>query len=377
MFSFIRNQKNISYLNLVDAIKQKINNGQLLAGEKLPTLAVFSEQTGLANYSVRKAISMLVDQGVLETAQGGGVYVSRGLADLRIALADAFRFNDSFPQLRHPITISGIYSQANESGVIVDLLRPDTDFNNPEAIRSQIRAGRFDGLIWLYPEEDRMRCIEQINSDTPVVLTSHSRTEFNLPAVESDESWNAVRVGKHFLSCNVPKVVQLVEPWIIRTGGVHSGGHIMGINSLKMTFMEAGFTNYELVGVRHTEIQYRETFLEVIESLEDNSGLFLANTDCFKAVMEADFEKLVKHLSRLNVVIATTDVDNNSLLPLAECVDFLTCVNPLSKIGSISLQKIINVLNGLNEDTATIVRISFGKFRELAVNESLVEAYAV
>ncbi len=377
-FSYIKKQENANYQSLVEAIKQRVECGKLVPGEKLPTLAILTEQTGLAGYSVRKAVALLVEEGILETEQGGGMYVSRRLGEARIAIADAFRFADSYPQLRHPITISGIYSQASEKGTAVDLLRPDTDFTNPDAVMAQLKVGGYDGLIWLYPEEDRMDCIDTISKEIPIVLTSHSRTDFNLPAVESDESHNAVRVGRHFLSCRVPGVVQFVEPWIVRTsGGAHSGGHISGINSLKLTLLDGGMRDYSLVSLGDSELKYRSVFMETLEGLEDGSGIFLANTDCFRAVMDADFDRLVELLHRCNVIIGTTEVDNNSLARLAEHVGIITCVNPLAKIGSISFQKVMNILEGLNEDTATIVRISFGRFCELDITERQVQSCAV
>ncbi len=377
MFEYLANNERVTHQALAGEIKRKISSGEIAAGEKLPTLSELSSQTGLASYSVRKAIYSLVNSGVLRTEQGGGVYVNEGSSKVKIAIADAFRFGDSYPQLRHPRTISGIYAKARELGVDVDLLRPDTAFNNPEAVKTLIQSSECDGLIWLYPEEDRISCIKSISKQIPIVLTSHSRTEFNLPAVESDESWNAVRVGRHFLNCNVPKVVQLVEPWVLRTSGIHSGGHITGVNSLKMTLMDAGFSDFELIKISHSEIKYRDVFLKTIENIPEKSGIFLANTDCFKAVMETDFDRLVEHLSKLNVVVATTKADNDSLAPLAEEIYLITCVNPLTEIGEISLQKITNLLKGSNEDTSTIVRTEFGNFSKVGALAEESAVYAV
>jgi hypothetical protein len=41
-------------------------------------------------------------------------------------------------------------------------------------------------------------------------------------------------------------------------------------------------------------------------------------------------------------------------------------VNPLARIGAASLQKILNILSGMNEDTSTIVRIKFGDYNQMA-----------
>ncbi|MFI4912055.1 MAG: GntR family transcriptional regulator [Sedimentisphaeraceae bacterium JB056] len=369
MFSHLTTQTKVDHQVFANEIMNMVNDGRLAQGNKLPTLSEMCLQTGLANYSVRKAINTLVDSGVLETEQGGGIYVSGNNTSIRVAVADAFRFSGSCPELRHPRTISGVYSSVNEK-TVVDLLRPDTDFTSSEEILEQVYSHDYKGIIWLYPEDDRIECMKKLSREIPLVITSHSRVDLDLPTVESDEAWNAVKVGRHFLDCKTPKVVQFVEPWMIRDGGIHSGGHRGGINSLKMTLLEGGYSNFNLVAVEHSEIKYRDTFIEAIEALEDHSGVFLANTTCFQAMMEADFERVVKNFSRLNVVIATTMADNNFLAPLAQRVHFLTCVNPLKKIGELALQKITNLLSGMNEDTSTIVRIKFGNFEEIHVDAS-------
>jgi len=364
MFSYLKEQKNVGYQNLVDAIRHKIDNGQLLPGDKLPTLAVFAEQTGLANYSVRKAIAVLVEDGLLETEQGGGVYVSENKKQIKIALADAFRFSDLGPQLRHPRTISGIYSAVNE-GVTVDLLRPDTPFESPEAVMSQMKENGYEGLIWLYPEEDRMACIEALSKQIPIVVTSHSRIDLDLPTVESDENWNIRRVGKHFLNSHTPEVVHFLEPWVSSlTPGVHSGGHGGIITTLKYTLLEGGCSNYRTVHASDSVLKYRDTFLEVIENLADNTGVFVANTENFASVLEAEFERIATEFARLNVVIATSEDAYPHLAALAQRIDLMVSIHPLAKMGSAALQKITNILHGLNEDTTTVVRIDFEKYSE-------------
>ncbi len=367
MFSYLKEQKNVSHQSLVDAIREKVESCDLHPGDKLPTLSELSYQSGLANYSVRKAISCLVEDGILQTEQGGGVYISDCRKQIKIALADAFRFNDLGPQLRHPRTIAGIYSAVSEN-TSVDILRPDTLLTSPESILSQMKENGYDGLIWLYPEEDRMACIDALSRKIPIVVTSHSRIDLDLPTVESDESRNVRRVGKYFLDSHTPEIVHFLEPWVSSfTPGVHSGGHGGIIATLKYTLLEGGCSNYRTVQVSDSLLKYRDSFLEIIEGLADNTGVFVANTENFASLLDAEFERISAEFARLNVVIATSEDSYPHLLPLSQRVDFMVSIHPLAKMGSAALQKITNILNGLNEDTTTVVRINFEKYNEAGV----------
>lgn len=62
-------------LDLVDAIGDRIRNGQLAAGHKLPTEAAIMEEFGVSRTVVREAISKLQAAGLVQTRHGIGTFV--------------------------------------------------------------------------------------------------------------------------------------------------------------------------------------------------------------------------------------------------------------------------------------------------------------
>ncbi|MCW3843705.1 GntR family transcriptional regulator [Micromonospora yasonensis] len=57
-------------------IQAKIAAGILKPGDKLPTTKELAEQYDTSGVTVRKAIDLLIEAGVLEGRQGVGVFVS-------------------------------------------------------------------------------------------------------------------------------------------------------------------------------------------------------------------------------------------------------------------------------------------------------------
>lgn len=61
--------------HLTDDIRALIRERQLAPGERLPAERQLAQQLGASRSSVREAIRVLVNQGVLRTRRGGGTYV--------------------------------------------------------------------------------------------------------------------------------------------------------------------------------------------------------------------------------------------------------------------------------------------------------------
>ena len=64
-----------AYLRLAEILNQQIVDGYFRCGEKIPSEAALSRQHGLALMTVRQAVSVLVERGLLERVPGRGTYV--------------------------------------------------------------------------------------------------------------------------------------------------------------------------------------------------------------------------------------------------------------------------------------------------------------
>jgi len=64
-----------AYLRLADLLKDRILDGTYPCGEKIPSEAALSREQGLALMTVRQAVGVLVERGLLERVPGRGTYV--------------------------------------------------------------------------------------------------------------------------------------------------------------------------------------------------------------------------------------------------------------------------------------------------------------
>lgn len=65
-----------AYIQIHDAIKAEIDRGLWKIGSRLPSERALSEQYQVSRMTLRQAISLLVEEGILERRAGSGTYVA-------------------------------------------------------------------------------------------------------------------------------------------------------------------------------------------------------------------------------------------------------------------------------------------------------------
>ena len=76
MDSFDRSSDNPLYFQLVEEIKKSIHEGVYPPGTRIPTEMEWMERSGLSRITVRKAMSVLVEEGVLTRRKRYGTFVT-------------------------------------------------------------------------------------------------------------------------------------------------------------------------------------------------------------------------------------------------------------------------------------------------------------
>ena len=65
-----------AYMKIHDQIKKDIDEGNWKIGERLPSERDLAEEFEVSRMTLRQAISLLVEEGVLERRVGSGTFVS-------------------------------------------------------------------------------------------------------------------------------------------------------------------------------------------------------------------------------------------------------------------------------------------------------------
>jgi DNA-binding GntR family transcriptional regulator len=66
----------MSYREIANDIQERIGRGDWPAGRRVPTTAEFAEQYGVSEATAYRALSTLIDRGVLRGESGRGRFVA-------------------------------------------------------------------------------------------------------------------------------------------------------------------------------------------------------------------------------------------------------------------------------------------------------------
>ncbi len=111
MFSNITSQKVSD--QIMDQIKQKIRNGELCLGDKLPSERQMCEELGVSRAAVREALHSMSVMGFVESRQGDGNYISSSIENSFVeSLSIAFILNqgkkEEIFQLRRALELEAV-----------------------------------------------------------------------------------------------------------------------------------------------------------------------------------------------------------------------------------------------------------------------------
>jgi GntR family transcriptional repressor for pyruvate dehydrogenase complex len=82
----VRIQKTKIYQDIVEQIKTLFLGDAIKEGDRLPTERELAEQFGVSRVTVRQALTVLHEMGLVESRPGGGTFVARGIKDLTAPL---------------------------------------------------------------------------------------------------------------------------------------------------------------------------------------------------------------------------------------------------------------------------------------------------
>ena len=134
------------YAKLKEYIKEEIIMGRIKPGDQIPSENTLSEKLSLSRHTVRKAISMLVNEGYLYTEHGRGTFCK----DRSISRANSRNIGVMTTYISEyifPRVIQGIDSVLSEKGYSIMLKNTDNDVEKEALYLQEILDKDLEGLI--------------------------------------------------------------------------------------------------------------------------------------------------------------------------------------------------------------------------------------
>lgn len=340
------------YFTLMEELKEEIISGRIQPGEKLPSENQFTVQYSLSRHTVRKALSLLEQEGYIEACHGKGTFCSEKMRHMKksrnIAVVTTYISDYIFPRL-----IQGIDNVLSEQGYSIILKNTGNSRQKEAKCLEELLQKDIDGLI-IEPSKSQLSCrhpglYENLEKyQIPYIFIQGIYTEMkDKPHILMDDARGGYLVIKY-----------LLEQGHRRITGFFKADDIQGIQRHKgyvRALQEAGIPyDPDLVVWFHTEDRRSKPSMMVKEMVKTGSlphGIVCYNDQIAVQVIES----LEDCGLQVPKDISVTGYDNS--LYAQRGTGITTIAHPQERLGEMAAELILEKINGVSEEDSKVERL--------------------
>ena len=336
------------YLKVADTLRREIAEGKFRDGEKLMTEEALRDRFGVSRQTVRQAIALLEEDGLVDRQRGSGTYVCHGVRKhpgvIRVGVVTTYITDYIFPEI-----VSGIETVLSKSGVVMTL---SATYNDPRAERRILERtieGQVDGLII----EGVRTAHEMVNEDCFRYLA-----ERNIPVLFMNGAYRKMR--------NIPCLVMddfeggrqaarvLLERGYRRPSGLFKTDDIQGLERAGGLVEEFRSRGVEIPEKRMLcfGTEHRMDVMQTPEGTAFMDLLAAGEADCIACYNDAFALTVLEEMEKRNVRVpeqlGIISFDNSSLAERAR-PRLTSFEHPKEAFGEAVARKMLRMIEGIRE----------------------------
>lgn len=340
------------YQFLMETLKEEIISGKICPGQKIPSENELSNRYHLSRHTVRKALSILTQEGYVVAFHGKGTYCSEKMRHTRksmnIAVVTTYISDYIFPRL-----IQGMDRVLSENGYSIILKNTGNSRQKEAKVLEELLQKEIDGLI-IEPSKSQMLCrhknlyAELEKYQIPYIFIQGIYTEMlEKPHILMDDAKGGYLVTRYLLELGHKRIV-----------GIFKADDVQGIERHKgyaLALREAGiFYNPDDVIWYHTEDRKLKPAMMARMMKEKKAlpdGIVCYNDQIAAQVMDA----LESTGIRVPQDISVTGYDNS--LYAQKGIGITTIAHPQEKLGEMAAELLLEKINRISEKDTKVKRL--------------------
>lgn len=356
------------YAVLVDDIKNDINEGRIKNGDKLPSEHELAEMYGMSRHTVRKALSILENEGFVRAEHGRGTFCTisdRGKKRSNTAAVITTYISDYI----FPNVINGVYDVMTKNGYNIILKNTKNSINTERKCLQDILETGVDGVI-IEPSKSQIFCrntelYDRLDAEgIPYVFIHGIYPQMqDKPHVVMDDEGGAYKLTQHLAKLGHKRIAGIFKADDSQGTKRHRGY----ARALKEYGIEY---DPETVIWYHTEDRKIRP-QAAVKCLTENGVTAIV---CYNDQIAG---AVIKELGNMGLSvpddISVTGFDNSAI---AEELGITTAVHPKEKIGREAAELLLRLMDGaecrksIKLDTDIVIRTSSGKPSDMTASDT-------
>ncbi|MEE1442067.1 MAG: GntR family transcriptional regulator [Blautia sp.] len=340
------------YYALMEELKNSILSGKIKGGEKIPSENELSAQYHISRHTVRKALSILSQEGYIVAEHGRGTFCSERMCHLKqsknIAVITTYISDYIFPRL-----IQGMDKVLTENGYSIILKNTANSRSKEAKVLEDILTKDIDGLI-IEPSKSQILCrhmnlyalLDQYQIPYVFIQGVYSQMQ-EKPHILMDDCQGGYLVTKYLLEMGHRTLIGIFKADDFQGKERHKG--------YVKALQEAGFSyDPDLVVWFHTEDRKQKPALAVEQLLEQQ--MEIDGIVCYNDQIAVDVIRALKELGkRVPEDISITGYDNSFMA--AGDLKLTTIAHPQEKLGEMAAELLLEKIREIPEEKSQIPRL--------------------
>lgn len=328
------------YLELVRWINTQIQEKKLTAGQKIYSENELKEMFGVSRQTVRHAISVLEQEGMIRRVRGSGTYVNDNRfanisKRMRVAVVPTYVDGYIFPR-----TIQGIENVLLEEGYSVQIAFTNNQVGRERTILKDIlNRDEVVGIIVETtksgipnPNLDLYR--EILKRGIRVIFINSCYPEIDIPHVSINDRMAGYKMTKHLIDMghrNIGAIIKLDDG---------QGRHRFAGYMDAMLEAGLGIDDSRILWIDTEDMKHMDRLTDrVLERYQGCTGVFCYNDEAAFGLLEV-FKKAG---IRVPQDISITSVDDSELAVLGD-VELTSAPYPMEKLGKKAAENLLRMI---------------------------------
>lgn len=216
------------YEIIANEIKDKILLGEIAEGDKIPSENILSEKYDVSRQTVRKALSILNDEGLIESVHGKGTFcrkqTSRRTSSKNIGVVITY-INDYI----YPLILKGIYDVLDKKSYSIILKSTTNGRDREKQCLEDILTKNVDGLIIepskseiAWKKRELVRRFDQVGVPYVFIQSRYYHMEHS-PVIKTDDELGTKMLTNHLIDLGHKNIAGIFQADITQGVSRHKG----------------------------------------------------------------------------------------------------------------------------------------------------------
>ncbi len=330
------------YQSVINWLTEQIDSGKLSPGEKIPSENELCGKFGLSRQTIRHAISKLIEDGLVESRQGSGTYVSdqRAREGERNVIAVVTTYVDDYI---FPSTIRGIESTLSDKGYSMLLsfsnntVGKERQFLMDILNRSDVAGIIIEPVKSALPSPNMDLYRKLTDKGVKILLINTFYPELNLPHVSLNDAHCAYKAVKALIDAghiNIGCVLKLDDG----QGRERYRGYLKAITEAGLPFSYEHVNWIDTIDIRDG----KKSLIKVRERLKGCTAVFCYNDQVAGMMIEMLADNGVNVPEDMSVIgMDDSDIARNGV----RGVTISSIPHPKEKLGEKAATNIIRMIH--------------------------------